>query len=194
MAIVLDTQKAMREIQKLPFCYLCGRKIDAGDKRNRDHVPPNAIFAIEDRDFPLILPTHQACNDGWSGDDEAIGHLVGLLHGCALDLARTRLRISGARCDCGFSGFFLAGLDLRSIIRRCIRGFHAALYREGLEESAMFSTCPPLPEVGPTGEDVQRGEVPKVVPKFVEELKRNRATGTLDRIVCRNGKCKYECV
>ena len=28
----------------------------------------------------------------------------------------------------------------------------------------------------------------------MEELKRNRATGTLDQITCRNGKCHYECV
>lgn len=33
-----------------------------------------------------------------------------------------------------------------------------------------------------------------MTPEFVKELKRNRATGTLDRIVCRNGKCRYECV
>jgi hypothetical protein len=36
--------------------------------------------------------------------------------------------------------------------------------------------------------------LPPVVPKFVEEIKRNRQTRTLDSIVCRNGKCRYECV
>jgi hypothetical protein len=45
----------------------------------------------------------------------------------------------------------------------------------------------------------ERGQVkplpaPEVVPHLVAALKRNRATGTLDTVVCRNGRCRYECV
>jgi hypothetical protein len=37
-------------------------------------------------------------------------------------------------------------------------------------------------------------EVAAVIPEYVRELKRNRLVGTLDRVLCRNGKCRYECV
>jgi hypothetical protein len=35
---------------------------------------------------------------------------------------------------------------------------------------------------------------PEVIQHFVREIKRNRATGTLDSVVCRKGHCRYECV
>jgi hypothetical protein len=55
-------------------------------------------------------------------------------------------------------------------------------------------TSPPLPEGEPPGDGGQLKPVAEVVSPFVEVLKRNRATNTLDRILCRNGKCRYECV
>jgi hypothetical protein len=85
-------------------------------------------------------------------------------------------------------------LDFRAIIHRWIRGFHAALYSEYLPEDTPFSTCPPVPEAEPTANGPKIRSVMEAVPEFVKELKRNRATGTLDRIVCRNSKCRYECV
>lgn len=33
-----------------------------------------------------------------------------------------------------------------------------------------------------------------MVPHFVEEIKRNRLARNLDRVVCCNEKCRYECV
>jgi hypothetical protein len=191
--IVLDDQQAMRELQRLPFCYLCGRELAAGEPCNRDHVPPTSIFAEADRDFPLILPTHQACNGGWSAHDEAIGHLVGVLHGRQAPDA-PRLEFASGEFADGSHGVAVRGLDLRSVIRRCVCGFHAALYREPLVAPRGFATCPPLPEVKVDEQGGRYVEVPEVFEKFVEELKRNRATGTLDRILCRNGKCRYECV
>jgi hypothetical protein len=87
------------------------------------------------------------------------------------------------------------GLDLRSIVRRCVRGFHAALYGEPLSEvSTVFMTTPPLPEARGTAAGVSRVSLPDVVLNFVAELKRNRVTDTLDGIMCRNGKCLYQCV
>lgn len=69
------------------------------------------------------------------------------------------------------------------------------MYREYLPEDAgSFMTSPPLPE----GRHHARGgeflPISEILRHFVEELKKNRATNTLDRILCRNGKCRYECV
>ena len=40
-----------------PFCYLCGRDFVAGDGTNRDHVPPECVFAplaaVQSRRYPL---------------------------------------------------------------------------------------------------------------------------------------------
>jgi hypothetical protein len=83
---------------------------------------------------------------------------------------------------------------LRWIIRRCVRGFHAALYREPLDDAAQFSSCPPLPEARMVDGRAEVAEVAPVVREYVKELKRNRLVGTIDRVVCRNGKCRYECV
>jgi hypothetical protein len=58
----------------------------------------------------------------------------------------------------------------------------------------MFSTYPPVPEVKPERQAVKPLPIPEVFPDFVEALKRNRTTKTLDRILCRNAKCRYECV
>lgn len=84
------------------------------------------------------------------------------------------------------------GFDLRDIIRRWVRGFHAALYREALSLDASFMTLPPLAEADQHTGQVK--EVPKVVPEFVKTIYENRALGNIDRAICRNGKCTYECV
>src|SRR4029453_17501897 len=88
----------------------------------------------------------------------------------------------------------VAEMDVREAIRRWIRGFHAALYREYLPSDSHFATYPPLPEGKRVGDEVRFLSVPEVVPKFVEELHRNRVLGNLDRILCRNRRCRYECV
>jgi len=191
--VALETQQAMRAVQGLPFCYLCGNEFVAAGARNRDHVPPSSIFAIPDRNFPLVLPTHTACNGGWSAGDEAIAQLVGLLHGKPLPIP-ARLEFASGLFDDGTQGVAVRGLDLRAVIRRCVRGFHAALYREPLASTMAFATCPPMPEVRVEDAGAQYVEPPEMCERFVEELQRNRASRTVDRIVCRNGKCRYECV
>ncbi|MGD0947846.1 MAG: hypothetical protein ABSA52_10475 [Candidatus Binatia bacterium] len=88
----------------------------------------------------------------------------------------------------------LTNANLREIIRRWVRGFHAALYGEYLPANATFATYPPLPEGKKVESQVTFVAIPDAFPEFVKELKRNRAASNLDRIVCRNGKCRYECV
>lgn len=194
MFVVLDNQRVMRDVGNLPFCYLCGNGFGRAEKPNRDHLPPSGLFAVVDRDFPLILPTHRTCNVKQSPHDQVIGQLVGVIHGRRPDPKHKKFRVSTGRFENGSPALAVGGLDFSAIIRRWIRGFHAALYSEYLPENAPFLTCPPLPEAEPTADSQKIRPVMEAIPEFVKELKRNRATGTLDRIVCRNSKCRYECV
>ena len=78
----LTSQKDLRLVQRLNFCYLCGDGFDKDSERTKDHVPPEAMFAEADRNFPLIVSAHGSCNWARSPEDEVIGQLVSLLHGC----------------------------------------------------------------------------------------------------------------
>lgn len=158
-------------------------------------MPPNAIFDKADRDFPLILPTHRKCNGDRSAEDQVIGQLVGILHRKQPNPKHNKLKVKVGFFEDGAPAVAIEGLDLRAIIRRWVRGFHAALYREFLPDDAgLFMTSPPLPEGKPQQDGGQFMPVAAAVPEFVKELKRNRATNTLDRVLCRNGKCRYESV
>jgi hypothetical protein len=183
MAVLLTTHKALQRIQKLSFCYFCSRELSSQEAINRDHVPPSGLFAFADWDLPLILPTHAACNFSQSQDDQVIGQLVGLLHGRSPNPMHNKLNISLVQLEGGSPTAALAGMDIRATIRRWIRAFHAALYGEPLPETAMFSTYPPVPEVKPERQAVKPLPIPEVFPDFVEALKRNRTTKTLDRIL-----------
>lgn len=198
MAISLLTQQDVRPLRRFSFCYLCGRTLPAGsvadpdERANDDHVPPSSLFLKADRNFPLILPTHYQCNHGRHMDDQTIGQLVGLLHDQAPDPQHPRIEFFAGMGADGVPIVAAAGFDLRDIIRRWVCGFHAALYREALPAPDSFMTFPPLAEA-----DRETGSmepVPDLVPVLVRTLRENRATRTLDRIVCRNSKCVYECV
>ena len=68
----LITQQELHGIRKMPFCYLCGNTILHTDRTSRDHVPPQALFAIQDKDHPLILDVHATCNTNQSMSDEIL--------------------------------------------------------------------------------------------------------------------------
>ena len=191
----LTTQKVVRPLQQLPFCYLCGKPFDANSEKTKDHVPPEAIFATNDRNFPLALPTHGACNRDRSSEDEVIGQLVSLLHGRIPKEGRNRLDVEirkadGYRSDLGV----FTGLDLNGVIRGWVKGFHAALYRQALPDHTLFATQTPFPSGELKEGEIHPHEIPRQHEVFVEELKRNRMTGSLDTIICNNGRLKYECV
>ena len=193
MAIQLASQKALRAVQSLPFCYLCARQFQRGDATNRDHVPPSALFARDDRDFPLILPAHQASNHRQSAHDEVVGQFVGLLHGRPVAQNGRKPQFATGTFDDASFGYGALGLDIKAIIWRWVRAFHAALYQSPVRRSG-FSVFPPLPEGRAVGDRIEAVAVPEVIPNLVREIRRNRETGSLDSVVCRNGRCRYECV
>src|SRR5262245_64409210 len=99
MSVVLDTQKAIRGVRNLPFCYLCGNSFSSMEESNLEHVPPLGLFAVADRNFPLILPTHRTCNAKQSADDQAIGQLVGIIHGRRPNPMHKKFRVSVGRFE-----------------------------------------------------------------------------------------------
>ena len=89
----IKTHKELQEIQKLPFCYLCGHNFNNDDEKTRDHVPPKAIFLSSDHKNPLILPAHGTCNEKESKADEIIGQIIYSLHGIYPDENKMRVKI-----------------------------------------------------------------------------------------------------
>lgn len=187
--VSLLRQSDYRSVQNLPFCYLCGYDFVAGDSQNRDHVPPECIFAPLDRE-PLWLPTHTACNSAYRLLDEKIGQLIALRYGkVPSNAAHRRLKFAYSRHrDLGA----VVNLDIDAAVWRWIGGFHAALYREpgvGIRGSLVT----PFPKA-----QIVNGRpvfAPLLVqhPHFVQTIKCNRTCGKLDRIVCNKGKLTYEC-
>jgi len=193
--ISLTTDQTLQDASRLPFCYLCGQEFGPSDDKNRDHVPPSGLFALADRALPLILPTHRRCNERRSPEDQAIGQLVGVLHGRRVNPRHNKLQVTLlGRFPDGRPAAAATEIDIREAIRRWVRGFHSALYGEYLPADSIFATYPPLPEGTRVADYVRFDPVPEALPKFVEELKRNRTVRNLDRVICRNGKCRYECV
>ncbi len=193
MANQLATQAQFQAVLKRTFCYLCARSFQSGEAQNRDHVPPSKLFAAADRSPALILPTHVACNHARSAEDEVITQLVGVLHGRPIARRGRKPKFVIGTFPDGSLGIGASSVDLKTIIFRWVCGFHAALYHQPMGASHMM-VFPPFPEARMAGPDVEHVSVPEVVPHLVHELKRNRLTRTLDSIVCRNGRCRYECV
>jgi hypothetical protein len=80
--ISIATDRALREVQKLPFCYACGEVFAATDERDRDHVPPKAGTALADRVVnQLILPSRKSCSSAYKIADERVGQFISLRHG-----------------------------------------------------------------------------------------------------------------
>lgn len=192
--ISLSTQAEFRPLRDLPFCYLCTGPFEENSprrKRTRDHVPPSAVFLAEDREPALILPAHEACNTGQSAYDEQIAHLVRLLHGKPPPRGKLDVRVSTAYIGERVGG---VSLDFKSIVWKWVRGFHAALYREALPEHTVRSVHPPMPGGVLVGTVVRSEDRFPQHVEFVKTLKKNRAVDRADRVLSRNGRCRYECV
>ncbi len=190
-------------MHKLPFCYLCGKNFGPKEKTTRDHLPPSALFRREDRDIPLVLPTHEACNAREHADDELLGLLIATIQGWPLP---TKHRYMQGDVIGGGPGLRTLSkqLNLPRFIIRCVRGFHTALYGEWLPPDTHNALHPPMrcglidPSTGSATDPVQAGNLVDGLLEqhalFVSVIKKNRLAGRTDKVVSRNGKCVYECV
>lgn len=187
----LLTQKALRNVRKLPFCYLCGKTIAKTDSVNRDHVPPKSIFAPSDRQ-PLILLSHERCNHSRHLEDEKIGQLISLVRRVAPrdDIQRLRVHWTGV-------GPALVNLNIEAEVWRWVQAFHAALYGEflsfaetgKLDQPHMRAVALPFPRAN-RGSEVIESLRPQHL-RIVEMIKSNRMLQNLDQIVGNKGKLVY---
>lgn len=187
--VELLTQKDLKAVQRLPFCYLCGKSFVEGDAKNRDHVPPQCTIRKHDRQ-PLILPTHQRCNSSYKTDDEKIGQLIALRRG---DHRTSNQRLK-------FTHFptmrmsTVENLNVEAAIWRWVKGFHAALYQQPIPFDARGTIHTPLPRADRINGEIH---IRPILPQhlaFVDSIKANRIQKNMDRLSCNAGKLIYECV
>jgi len=192
--IEIKTEKNLRSVQRLSFCYLCGKEFRQGDKVTRDHIIPKAVFLTQDRTKPLILPTHEKCNQEQSITDEITGQLISTLNKKYPARKNIRLKLSiQNESNVRHPVLVLEGIDLRGVIARWIKGFHATLYHEYLPHNTKHWFEPPVSVGQRKGNSVVFNKIGPYIPLIVETIKKNRKAGRLDRIECFNSKCVYEC-
>lgn len=192
-AVVLHRE--LQALQKLPFCYSCGMPFLPSDSKDRDHVPPKACFAITDRIRPLILPTHKACNGSYKVADERVGQFISLRHGRIPGQGKDRLSIRYLKDPIsGQVSAAVDNVDVHAAIKRWVRAFHAALYKEPLDPDAKFGIETPFDVAIPTEQGiVKSAERPQRI-LFVKLIKNNRAASNVDCLIANNGKLRFECV
>jgi len=187
----IKTEHELKCLRRLSFCYLCGKPFGTDSTKDRDHVPPRSLFAKTDRCQPLLLPTHPACNQANSMDDEQIAQLVAVLHGKHPSPENLRLRFSAHRMPGSPTpAAAVHGINLTTIVFRWLRAFHAALYHEFLPSCGGY-IHPPFPE-GNSPYDLK--PIVPIQAEYVKAIKKNRLSKTTDSIICWNHKCRYECV
>lgn len=194
MAIIIATAKDRQVAKsKIKFCYLCGRLLSANET-NRDHVPPQSAFAEPDRVDPLILRTHIECNQSWSVADESMGDLFSgltgreLSHNSRLRLVKIPNPVTGEEYS------VITGIDLKQIVQRCIRAFHAILYSEYLPVNTLNSISMQFPSISshPDGDSNWESLHP-MHPMVSRRLWIENRSNNCDMVTAYNGKCEYLC-
>jgi len=190
--IVRRTQKDMRAFRHLAFCYYCGRPFANRRERTDDHVPPRAVFKVEDREnAPIVLDAHSTCNGERSVDDEIAGELLKLLHGVPLG-PRSHLRSTTFEHDGGATSG-LHGIDLRRIIARWVRASHSALYLEFLPATVKSELWEPLPAGRPTPTGFECEPIPHRQVEHAMHLQQHIRLGRVDELYASNARYRYAC-
>lgn len=192
--IELRTQPQLRAVRDgLGFCCLCGESTP-GFNDTKQHVPPQSVFAKEDRSPPLKLPAHRACNEALSALDEAFGQFVGISRGVHAAPGVQRFIVERHVDPAGrvVGGIAHGSFPMPTAIATVVRQFHAALYRAYIPTPGGYLWMP-VPEG-----NVKDGKIVFDPPgedrlMFVQVLKQQRKAGRVDRILICNDKCEYIC-
>ena len=193
--ISVTSQKDLRKVRDLPFCHVCGKLVLDAEAEDRDHVPPQACFDKIDRNPPLKLRCHVACNNLNKLNDEKVGQLIAARRREWLEPDDTHLHVRGfSDKHSGRQFAALMNLDVDGAIRRWIGGFHAALYREPLQPGTPFSVTSPLPKATATEQGIRFHPIPDHHQAFVKAIKLNRAARNVDTLITNAAKLRYECV
>lgn len=192
--IELVSQKELSAAQKLDFCYACGRAFSQEDPATRDHIPPEAVFAKNDRNPPLILRAHYLCNQKHSVHDTVIGQLIAVTHWKYPAPERNRLKMKKYETDYSEDPMLgLLGAAIEEAIWSWVRGFHAALYSEFLPADIRKAIHSPFWRAEEQGNELKINPPRSQEFQFVERIKMNRLAKAIDRISTCSSKCCYEC-
>jgi len=190
----ISTQKELRDHGQPSFCYLCGEAL-AGAEVDRDHCPPKGFFSATDRiNFPIILPTHKSCNNGWKEADEIVGIVSDALHDRrkSSDLNHTRKIEAYSIPFNKKEATGVTNVPLSPMAKRIVRGMHALLYGLFLPGSIRETMHVPLPEAGmSTGKYIQPLDQAFA---FGGAIRRAILTNTADTVTAYSGKFRYACV
>jgi hypothetical protein len=194
------SRRDLQAVQKLPFCYVCGKRFTANDQRNRDHVPSRSCISLKDRpQSPVILPVHVGCNNLFKIADERVGQFLSLLHGKLAKAEKRRLqyrRFSNPALHSQSRQIeAVSNVNMYGTVWRWVRAFHAALYQQPIPQEAKYAIELPFQVVSPIGDSyiIDDGR-PRQRSLCEETINRNRMTRTTDRLVGWNGQLQYECV
>lgn len=190
----ITNQKQAQALQRLPFCYLCGKSFSVSCSVDREHVVARNLFRKSDREnFPLILPSHTICNGEQSCDDETIGQFVRLLHP---EGSKThKIELTGYYEENTLQAGTIRGVAFERVIWRWVRGFHSALYQEPLLNlQGSYTLLVPLQEVREEEGVFERVPVREQFFQMTEVIKVNRLSRNIDVIDCYNHALRYECV
>ena len=191
----ISSQTHLRKHGQPSFCYLCGRLLAGPEPVDRDHCPPKGLFAPTDRvNFPVILPTHKACNNQWHGVDELTGILTDALHSrrkSQEESVTRRLEAFWLPFN-GEQAAAIGNVPLAAIGLRVVRGIHALLYKSYLPLNTRNSIHVPLPAA-----DRETGEPYQPLDQafaFSGAVRKALLTGTADQVTAYNGHFRYACI
>jgi hypothetical protein len=191
----ISSQMHLRSHGQPSFCYLCGRVLTGPEPIDRDHCPPKGLFAPSDRvNFPVILPTHKACNNQWHGADDLVGILTDALHSRrkSQDESVTKRLEAHWLPFNGKQAAAVTNVPLAPIGLRVVRGMHALLYKSHLPLQTRNSIHVPLPVA-----DRETGSPEQLLDQafvFSGAIRRALLTGSADCITAYNGNFRYACV
>lgn len=177
----------------IKFCYLCGEDL-AGSDVNKDHIPPIKCFAPSDRLNPLILNTHKKCNSGWSIADNRLGEILSSFNGRQFSEDKPAQIKAVKMIDRTTGEEFgaITGVDLKQVVRRIVKGFHAALYRQLLPVNTVNSISLQFPSSSVKGLSDWEGLHP-MHGAVVHRLYVDRVMNRCDSVSIYNDKCRYIC-
>lgn len=190
----ISSQKQLRAHGAPSFCYLCGEPLDGPQPVNGDHCPPKGLFAPHDRaNFPIILLTHQECNNHWHNADELIGIVTDALHSKkkSTDIAHTRKLDAEESLFGHHPAIAVSNFPIEPMAARIVRGMHALLYKEFLPVTTKSKFHIPLPKA-----DTETRKVGLPLEQsftFSGVIRKALLTKTADVVRAYNGNFKYAC-
>ena len=190
----ISSQTQLRRHGQPTFCYLCGESLSDGRPTDRDHCPPKGFFAPKDRvNFPVILPTHRACNNKWHGADELFGIIADALHikKKSSDLTATRKLDAWLLPFKGGHAAAVTNVPMVPTTTRIVRGMHALLYNEFLSHDIPNKFHVPLPEADATTGELRQPLVQTFA--FGSAIRKEILTGSADKVCAYNGAFRYAC-